>query len=317
MKKGMSEIFKYILVLVAGITILMFFISFGVNVSKTLKGVTASDVRETLNDYFNALSSAENLVTTADINSKAYVNYPGCGYIGINIDGTESSSVEYNHIIFSPSILNKKLYVWTLEWKYPFNAANFFYLIDPSTKIFFVGNDKAIDGIMKGMDNRFGVEKKALISQDFIKEQSSRYKNVIIVFFGQPAIQSGLANVKTRSIQAISCNEKDDDEECRGTVDFNGKQMFFAGKAMLYGAIFADDLKNYECGFNLAAKRLKLVSSVYDKKRLLLSRLRPECGKYSFGMNFDATSLEAMHSSMLGLKQSNKELSGDECTKLF
>ncbi len=316
-KRGMSDIFKYILVLVAGISILIFFVSFGVNVSKTLKGVTASDTRETLNDFFNALSTASNLYTPADINSEVYINYPGCGYMAMNIEGTESDAIKYSHIIFSQYKLNKKLQIRTLEWKYPFSAANFFYLVDPSTKIFLVGNSKLVDEMQKDLI-KSGVEKTNAASQAFMKEQAGRHKNVIFVFFGGQAAQADIANVKVRSIQANNCEEKDEEEECRGIVNFGDKQAFFAGKAMLYGAIFADDSKNYECGFNMAIKRLKLVSEVYNKKRLLLSRLKPECGKYGFSADIDSSSLESMHSSMLGLKQSNKELGGeDECTKLF
>src|SRR3989344_1868160 len=69
-KRGMSDVFKYILVLIGGIALLIFFISFGLKGAKLIKNVNAIEMSETLNDYFNAMNPSENLVTNAEINSK-------------------------------------------------------------------------------------------------------------------------------------------------------------------------------------------------------------------------------------------------------
>ena len=326
----MSDVFKYIFVLIAGIIILVFFVSFAFKQTILFESVTATEVRETLNDYFNALSGADNLVTSAKINSNAIMNSPSCGNMQVSMKNGKSNVADYSNIIFSPRALNKDISIWTRKWFYPFGVANFFYLKDKDTKIFLIGSSKIVNelaGVKKpdgngyeateNIDSRFNVEKKTSVSADFIKEQARSYKNVIFVFFDQELMAADLKNVDVSSIKSEKCEAEEDDENCRGYVKFRDKEMFFAGKAMLYGAIFAADSQNYECGFNAAVKRLGIVSNVYDKKRLMLSRLKPECGKYNFNMGIDASSLNAMHNGMKGLIESNNALAGGECAKLF
>ena len=67
----------------------------------------------------------------------------------------------------------------------------------------------------------------------------------------------------------------------------------------------------------MAVKKLKLVSEIYDKKRLLLARLKPDCGKYAFSVNIDASNSNLMYNSMNGLIENNKVLVGGNCAKLF
>ena len=331
-KKGTSEAFKYLLVLFAGITILIFFIRFAWQASGLIRDVKAVDIRETLNDYFNALSSAEDLVTTANINSRVYVNQPDCGKISIGIRRTISNAAEYSHIIFSPAILNERMFVWTKEWNYPFRVGNFFYLISPDTKIFLVGNSKLIDeltGIRKAngaccensnyIDPRFKVEKKYSVDANFIRDKAKEYNKIIFVFFGEQATTvTGIENARLRSINAIDCEDEKDEEECRGTISFgNNKQSFFAGRPMLYAAIFSEDYQNYECGFGMAKKRLKLVSDIYNGKKMMLERLMPSCSKYGFSIEANYNSLESMYGNMKSLRQSNYDIGGVECAKVF
>jgi len=330
-KKGMSDVFRYILVLVAGVIVLLFFVRFAFQQVFLIESVNAVDIRETLNDYFNALSTVdEDMFTTAKINSKVNINYPSCGDIGVKLKEGKSDSVRYSHIIFSPNMLDKEINVWAKKWSYPFDVDAFFYLLDRDTKIFLVGNSRLVNeliGVRRAdgsccagseyIDSRFNAEKRAAVDANFIEEQAREYDNVIFVFFDQEMINANLGNVKERKINAADCEDEKDDEKCRGSINFGDKQAFFAGKAMLYGAIFAGDSKNYECGFDMAVKKLKLVSEIYDKKRLLLARLKPDCGKYAFSVNIDASNSNLMYNSMNGLIENNKVLVGGNCAKLF
>lgn len=322
-KKGMSEVFKYILVLAAGITLLIFFIKFGVGLRDVFKTSTSIEIRETLNDYFNALSSSSNLVTDQPlyIGTDVFINKPSCGNIQTVVEMKGAMPADYNHIIFSPSMLSKKMFVWAKEWNYPFKATNFFYLASPDTKIYFVGNSKLVNELYNGtIDKRFNIEKKDSINTAFINDKAKKYKKIIVIFFNNQApLRTNLDNVRTRSIAAEDCSieESTDEGDCRGYVNFGDKQYFFAGKAMLYGAIFAEDSDNYECGFNMAIERLKIVSEIYDKKKMILSRLKPNCGKYNFNVELQTSSLPAMHNSMISMKKLNNELGSIECERLF
>ncbi|MBS3095698.1 hypothetical protein J4231_03385 [Candidatus Woesearchaeota archaeon] len=328
-KRGMSDVFKYILVLIGGIALLIFFISFGLKGAKLIKNVNAIEMSETLNDYFNAMNPSENLVTNAEINSKIAMNFPECGYISVSTDGQNiENSARYSHIIFSPGVLSGNTNIWVREWKYPFRIANFFYLTPRNMKIYLVGNSNLVNELScnvnnanprqaavscpsNAIDERFNVEKITSADTNFIREHG----NSMFVFFNSQAPVAG--NAKVKSIKAENCEDKDDDDECKGIVNFGDRQMFFVGKAMLYGAIFSEDSKNYECGFEMAMERLKLVSGVYNEKRLMMTKLRPNCGRYSFSTSIDTSSLMSMHNTMKGLKESNNNLAGVECGKLF
>src|SRR3989344_2527074 len=138
MKKGeISFAFKYILVLVAGSIILLFFVRFAFMHAKTSENIGSVKGVTSLNDNLDAFAISPNADTTINLGYDADFKFD-CG----NIVAGNSQPIRSNKIIFSPKELKgKQIDAWTLAWRFPFKVGNFYYLNNDKNKIYVGGNN--------------------------------------------------------------------------------------------------------------------------------------------------------------------------------
>lgn len=356
MKRGaVQPLFKYLFVVIAGAIILLFFINLVADQIEFSSKISSTESAKSLDNSLDAFSVSEDSDRTVDLARDAVLNIDydtECnGFITIE----NSVPVRESKVIFAPkSLRGNILYAWTQAWKYPYKAINFFYLSNPRSKYYLIGDDPLAEelyGILNQAGNccenfeyipkRFNFGKVRDVSE-INAEESSKFDFVKLVFINKPSQQvSADFRVKSLEINYISCLEAGNDEECHGTVKFDdGAFRKFMGKPMLYGAIFSDNSISYDCAVKNALDRLDKVSALYIGKATSMANLKAgicddtiiKTSKYlnlagllsqNSGFRgliraFDSTSLEAIHDSMLAIRDyNNQELGGRDCAVLF
>ena len=279
MKKGdISPTFQYIFVAIAGALILFFFFQFGtgqVRLSRSL-------------DAFTILNTVDDALTALGVSQDASTNFPeqkwpeavtlhigkgvNCGRLAVD----NSNFVSANKIIFgADNIKGTQFNVWSVNWKYPFGIDNFYYLSSISNRYYIIGNSELTDlDSSEHIPARFNA---GAIAEDEIQEKlNANFDFIKIVSFSRETGQPD-----STYIEAIDCGEEKEDSMCRGMVHFKDKTLPFYGKAMMYGAIFADDADSYECAYNNAMQRLKAVAIVYQQKARMLQLKKLGCIGYT------------------------------------
>lgn len=321
-----SPLFRHIFVIVAGALILIFFARFGANMIRTESGVESAMI----------IANLENSLTALSVSMETIKNFPekpwsdnvelkigkgmDCGRIFVKDQKKDS-----NKIIFSASRLKgNQLWLWIKPWSYPYPITNFFYMSNKQTKYYLIGSfgaELVNPNLEESIPPRFNVEYLPSNYETIVRVNAPHYDFVKIVSFG-PEIN--IAGVRYAKINAQDCEEGKDDTECKGTVTFdNGRTAFFIGKAMLYGAIFAEDYDSYMCQFNRALSKMTMVTKLYKEKTEKLIVKNINCNKYT-GMidNLDAMQNANNADSFDYYKDNiiymNKEISGDrDCITVF
>ncbi len=342
-----SSIFKYIFALVAGFLILLFFIKFAGNMTGTQEELSNAEVGFTVDDSLTALSVSED-------QKESIPEDPWPSPIEFNIGKgstcgkLSSSSYSYpsEKIIFSPSKLKgTQIQAWTQTWYYPFKISNFFFLSNKNSKYYLVSesNTGEVSEFIRSIDSTtlptdtiehiptsFGVESitKNQVA-GMINAAGGRYAFVKFIFFNTHSNIPQDSAVRYAEIGYADCEWDKNDEDCRGSVMFQGtKKSFFIGKPMFYGAIFADDFEDYTCQLSRIYKSIDIISGFYSEKAGLLHIKNQDCDTYnSIQANIDAlkalTKANSMdydkfHAVKNSLVKGNDETGGNsECSALF
>lgn len=251
-KRGVSEVFKHILVAIAGAVILIFFINLAWQQISLKEELDSAVLSRALNSNFDSFSISSNADKTIDLGGETAVyfnrfgNKFSCGKVGV--DNVQPVSNE--NIIFAQSkIKGDKLDVWTARWTMPFSVVNFFYVSGNGINI--IGSDEFARKLRGESNNVEAIPKR---------------------FFdiGNPkTVYLEDRNVNDNEIAVYGlkeCSELEDNYKCRGNVKFSDGSGVFLGKEMMYAAIFSDSFADYECGINRAFDRLTKLSDIYIQK---------------------------------------------------
>lgn len=323
-KKGeMSDMFKYILVAVAGIAFLIFLVIFAAGIADLGAQVGSVETRETLNDYFTALSTVEFISTPGNlkIDTTMLFHTPVCGQLSVQQNEGGGDPASYEHIIYAPGKLEgKTMEVWSYSWFYPYRVVNFFYLTNRQTKIVLAGDDQLIDELMKEIPPNMNIVKGSATNLGAYAGDAQGFELFKLVVIGnaQPSVQGNMELIAVNPTSA-SCLETTDGSErhtCTGQVKFPDGDASFYGKAMLYGAIFSTSKAHYDCNFAQAAQQLQLVSQIYDEKQQILRRENQACTKYNLNFGYSATG-SGWSSSADALFKANEGLGGRTCAFIF
>ncbi len=341
-----SSVFKYIFALVAGFLILLFFVRFAWNMTNTEDEFRNAEVGFIIDDSLTALSVSED-------QKEPIPEEPWPSDIELNIGKgltcgkLSSSSYSYpsNKIIFSPSKLKgTQIQAWTQTWYYPFKIDNFFFLSNKNSKYYLVSesNTGEVSEFIRSIDSStlptdttehiptsFGVESITKNQVEGMINFAARYDFVKFIFFNTHSNIPQGANVRYAEINYADCEWDKSDEDCRGSVIFQGsKKSFFIGKPMFYGAIFADDFEGYTCQLSEIYKSVEIISGFYSEKANLLYIKNQGCDTYNaVQANLDALKALAkaksmdydkFHSIKNSLVKNNDEIGGNsECSALF
>ena len=269
-RKGFAIMFDWIFSLAAGVLIFSFLIYFAVQHTDLFGKVTARVVGEELDILFSGYETTQ---------TKSMLDFGKDVKLGFSCDeknkrqrftiNDREGKTLWGKIIFAPGeIKNDKINVATASWDVPFRAANFIYLWDKKyvltgdiPDINFLNNFKKED-IGNTANIRF-VDDPSL-SDDYGTGECPNdfgFQHEKIIYYDEDS--SG-------DFSGYVCFEDDDRERHRS---------FFYGEAMMIGAIFMDNVEDFECVKSIAVDRLKIVNDIYREKKDKIVSLE-SCDKF-------------------------------------
>ena len=290
-KKGdISPVFKYIFVMIVGAMFLFFFVNFA------FKYIGTQEKKESLISI-SGFDDTLSILGTSDNAKNAYNFGQEVSYIlGDGKIGTQGSSKTTSKIVFSPNTLKgRKIVIWTRKWTMPYAIDSFFYMTNEKHRYYIVYQPEFED-LAKDMDDPQGtiykdlqleVKPAATISNsiEIIKTVSAGDERVRFLMIGNDNnLKAKLNRIKNSEV-IVAIPENDPQ---MGGVEFEDGSTMYLGDAMLFGALFSDNLESYEFGLERALERMELITKIYsEKSKMMASRLQG-CNYDLFKGNLDS-----------------------------
>lgn len=274
-KRGEVEIqFNWILILVAGALIFLFFFS----IINWIRDNSAKTTAMKLSSYLDSIFTGSS-VTQYTIN---VITFPGkeiefkCDKYWVN----KISKVDINNkIIFAPSrIEGNQLVTWSLSWDVPFRVADFLFVSSPQIRYIFIGSGGLFDDLKELFPEELNPEFNPSTIEDL-----NNFK-VRFIYVDTPPQNSDIQELKKMSAEDVTALYIDSDS---GTIDFYRKShpstpagfksystissSGYFGQASLIGAIFSENPEDYICNMEKAAKRLVYTAQIYQNRSAFLS----------------------------------------------
>ncbi|MBR9699307.1 hypothetical protein GOV09_02535 [Candidatus Woesearchaeota archaeon] len=269
-RKAEIEIqFNWILVLVAGALIFLFFFSLVRWAQSSAEQETSTTLVTYLDSIFTGASVTKETVNLVEIPFKS-VEFT-CNDYTI---GKSSRNIR-NKIVFAPSRLEKEdIITWTKGWDVPFRVTNFLYVSSPRIRYLFFGDEG--DEVYAFLRSNFPAELTADFNPSTIINQNNFKVRAIFV---NTNIDEGFLDEfrKMDVIDATGLVVQGD--LLSGDVEFLRKthpstpQEFrsigsadYFSDASLLGAIFSEDNEEYDCVMKKAFDRLDSVAEIYSDR---------------------------------------------------
>ena len=287
-KKGdFSPVFKYIFALIAGVMFLSFFVGFAINHKNQQSTI----------DTGRIVFGFDDLMTLFSASTDSSMVYPEQGFpsvVNLKIaQGKISSGTVISRpttkIVFTQEELKaKQFFIWTKRWQMPFTIENFFYLADGRVPIYIVydsGSEeiaKELTDKYSGFPSTFKADKIAVETMNTNTANALRAKlkdyakiKFIVLSKKKPTL-TGFTAAEIRTIKPIEGEEGTNWDY--GTIEFKNGKSVYLGRAMLIGAIMAEDKEAYDYSKEQAIEKLGIMSTLYQKKAEILERTCP--GQY-------------------------------------
>lgn len=301
--RGFELQFHWIFVLIAGAIILAFFFSVVQkqrSISEERLSVTLStDIDAVFSSALESRGTSQRLAVPESGISFSCSDVCDCNF-WIGKKATQFG----DKIIFAPGFLGEgKAVAWSLDWKVPFRAANFLFLMNPSDKYFFVmdsSNSRSRSLLARLNQSLPSDVPLSVISpgeiSGIVPYEGLRYR---FVFLDVPASSPfGLdEDFKGIDVSAVYVNSVDKAvtfySKDRKRLSFTADSSLFLGDPGIFAAVFSDDKDMFECGMKKAFSRLSVVSSVLRSRASSLegemsSAGRSDCVYSASGMDYVA-----------------------------
>ena len=313
-KKGVSIIFTWIFVLIAGAIILsaLIMIAFqGKESSEKEINIKYIDLLKNIIINFASSIEGSKIVSLPDDISANL----GCSDV-VMFDGGEGFSRDINRVFFAPSeIKSKELILWNLPWGLPFRVGDIVYLSSPNVKYYFVYSDQSkIDDFVDGFSDKFNFEKVHIQKLNLGKIKQESYINRF-VFLDEP-LPDVLSRIDGLGWSSVVMGED--------YVEYNGEKFEVIGKELKYGAVFSDSFENYKCSIGRAMKEVEVISLLYAEKAKLLTIKNPKCfystirsSLVQYSQFSEKLNMKALSSGADVLIEQNKQLDRQGCAVLF
>lgn len=279
--------FNWILVLIIGAVILVFFIT----IVQKQKEHSEQSISGSIQTDLQAIFSSSYISTK----TSSIVEIPDREIIfsceGFKIGNQFAAKFPY---AFAPSSIKSDrntISLFAYDWNAPFRVTNFLYVTSPDIKYIIYENPsnpgsvklaKAIEELLpekniikEGKSNLFmNKERTSVLTEDM-----NNYKIKIIYF--DKSFLPDFANKYPKKKDGISalyiesnCESSNKPLDCGGTLEFNNydhntgawpyKYSDYFGKAGLLAAIFSENQEIYECGMKNAFERLQNIALIYQ-----------------------------------------------------
>jgi len=331
-KAQISSVFSYIMGIVIGGIVLIFFIGFAYQFLSFAGGLNAAETVNALNDQIAAFSVSESAeMSMSSISSLDFTMTEG----KITTDG---QSKQVDHIIFSPFQIKGKgseVILATKSFELPYRITNLFYLADGKTVYVFV-YDSTTEEVAKELTESYNALPKNFPSYSFsitqvssnideLVEITAQYDQVKFIFLTSydevlSDIQDSFSNYEILSVDSSI------EDYSYGKIEFpDGEEEIYMGYPLLIGAIVSEDVESYQYNLDLVFEKLSIVTGVYyDKARFVSSKL-PTCeydtvktslGSYYSFVSEDVNSYTSFETKIEKLDDSNNALGGD-CPEVY
>ena len=322
-KKGFVEIqFNWIFVLISGAIILILFA--GIILDQKNISQVSTDVL-IIKNLDAILSGSE--VSTGTVNVFTIPNTKiefECDVYSIG-----EVSGQFNMDVFAPSVLEgNSIISMTLGWNVPYKISNLVYLTNPNIRYVFVGNSE----FSRNIFNLIPDEAKKDIYNEINEITNKNDGQVIIVFFDQnPEFPENLNNNPVTALKVTGNEDK-------GTLEFfnsennkfvsRGTSYYLRGPTLL-GAVFSDDLDNYDCVMENVFEKLNVVSQVYERRSgsLMLKYKDQQCEQYydpgsiktikEASSTFSQSSINIIDADAKNLELQNKQAQLFSCHMIY
>ena len=332
-KKGFEIQFNWIFVLIVGAAILLFFT---VIIYKQ-RGISQSSTKITLlKEIEKIISGASASTDTTNIIAFPNANIKiDCNKISID----EVSKQYQNLILFAPpQIKGSELMTLTLAFNTPYRSANLLYMTNKQIRYIFIGDNDFAKETIKAIPSELKKEVYSLYDSTKIKYFNDNKVRLVFVnslFSASSAAPSSLAKMQDSDITAVKISgdlDKGQLEfyERKGNAWISKGTSFYLGKSALFGAIYSDNLLNYECNMKNVFSRLSLVTIVYqDRTSGLMTSGRPECQNIyqtaaaklnsikTSSADFTQSSIDIIAAAAKDLSQQNKEAQKFSCPLIY
>lgn len=279
-KNGLELQFHWIFVLIAGAIILFFFFS----VVQKLRSISEERLSITLSTDIDAIfSSAVESRGTSQVLTipESGIAFSCSDVCDCNFWIGKKSTQFRDKIIFAPGLLDEgKTIAWSLDWKVPFRAANFLFLMSPEDKYFFVMNkyDSRSRNLFSRLNRSLPSDVPlSIIAPDEVPGITSfeglRYR---LVFLDVPASPPfGLREgFKDADVSAVYVNSVEKTvtfySKDKKRLSFSADSSLFMGDPGIFAAVFSDDRDMFECGMKKAFSRLSIVASTLRSRAAAL-----------------------------------------------
>lgn len=310
----MSSVFKYILIAIVGVVVLLFFISFAFRHADTEEAISAIVIAQTIDDTFEAFTISPNLATEINLNREVELNVE-CNKISLK----NQRQVDMPRVIFSPRTLKgNKIITFTQSWDFPFKITNFYYLTNLRTKTYLVYDSQTqefVEAINETIPSKMRVEMLhfSSLGTQVSSQNTQNYDLIKLAFFS-----TDTSSPRNQKIKRIKLEPKEQGKVI--FLDEQNKQEEYISKEMLIGAIFSEDYESYKCSKDKAMEKLGIISDLYIGKTDLLSKKKTMCTKFDDLIRLlkDLKNPSPSTSTLSNLISANRDLAGDRnCVSIF
>ena len=241
-KKGVVETqFNWVFTLIIGAVVLLLFTGIAARQKNISDTSTEISIIKTLDTIFSGLETSHDTIKEINV-PKTKIEF-GCNTYTIG-----KVSRELKMTIFTPSIIEGNNFIsMTLGWKLPYKVTNIIYLASPKTRYVFVGRSDFAKKVFEMIPD--GVKNDGYTNIEVIQDENDDI--VRLIFFDQePKLPENLRNVGS-VVTALRVNGNEDSgtleffESVDDTFESEGKSNYIKEET-LFGAIFSDDIENYE-----------------------------------------------------------------------
>ena len=263
----------------------MFFIGIAQKQKTLSEAKVSTTVRSDLKTIFTGARASTGTASLIDLVGKD-VEYSCSGYSVGNLNPAQEG------ISFSPGLIKGfKVTVWSKDWSLPYRISNMLFVTSPNIKYVLVGNSQLAKEMNKSLPPNFlskGNTKQALLTKEMQTDTNQivndgNYRIRLIFFNHDPVGTEGLLNINIMEDSEVSAvNIVGNSLDSYGELRFYQKKSdrwslpkgtsYYLGRESLYGALFTDDYKSYDCNMRRAFKRMAFVSEIYIKRAAMLQQ---------------------------------------------
>ena len=283
-KKAQVQItFNWIYVLVAGMVILLFFVSIVVKQKAVAEERLSSDLLDIMESIFTGAAvseSTQNFIDTSGL--KDYTFYFSCEDFVTEYGIKGSSAIKQDTItpIFSPSEINtEKLILWSLPYKLPYKITDLLIATSVNSKYFVFGDfdfSNKFLNVTKGFNIEYFVDPN--VAQEL--QVGNNFQVRIVDLAGNlikdgEEVSSSFHGLGPDKVTAVSFKLPYEATYYRMSSDHTWKKIGDTVKVITtpeeresskYAAIFAANDKTYKCNMQKVFQRGKYIDLLYLDK---------------------------------------------------